>query len=97
MERFHGQMSLGKAGFNNNNKKRQITFFAVGFLMVFNMVTCIMSLQQGDTAYGVAHSTPSHGQFYGECFQGTHLLSYINVSVLIVGRVCRSGGVGKCF
>lgn len=65
--------------------------------MVFSMVMCIMSLHQGDTVYRVAHGTPSHGQFYGECFQGTHLLSYINVSVLIVGHVCWSGGVGTCF
>ena len=65
--------------------------------MVFNMVMCIMSLQQGDIVCRVAHSTPSHGRFYGECFQGTHLVSYVNMSVLLVGRVCQSGGVGTCF
>lgn len=65
--------------------------------MGFSMVMCVLSLQQGATACRVAHSTPSHGRFYAECFQGTHLLSYVNVSALLAGRGCQSGGVGTCF
>lgn len=68
----------------------------MGFLKVFNMVIHIMNLQQGDMVSRGAHSAPSHGQFMGEPLQGTHLLSYINVT-LIVGHVCQSQGVGTCF
>lgn len=68
----------------------------MGFLRVFNMVIHIINLQQGNMVSGGAHSAPSHGQFMVEPLQGAHLLSYINVT-LIVGHVCQSQGVGTCF
>lgn len=53
--------------------KRQTSIFTIGFLRVFNMVICIMNLQQGDLTCRGAHGVPSHGQFHGGAFSRTSL------------------------
>lgn len=91
-EKFHGQKNVERAGFKKKKKEKDKQVPMLWDFSGFSTWCCVLWISN---RLPTVH--PHVDSFTVECFQGTHLLSYVSVTIFIVHRVCQSRGAGAWF